>query len=360
MGKRPDCAVTSRRAPVAAHRSRERKRRLAAVVPWVTAVSLSVSQLPARARAQEHIGFDSRSEHSFSGFGVQVWPLSAHQAVRDQLLRGLRVRYLRLSVDIKVPEPRIRDHMSVQDVTAAIDETEATPAGKTRTDAYRALRREIDQLEVQLHLIVWQAPRNWTRFLRASGSKTFVTINPEYIADYANYIVAQVLYARRIGFHPIAVALTNEPNGGWNTLLSPEQYASLLAKVRAGMNSRGLRSIEIEGPETTGPGAELPYLAAIRRSNEGAFLSAVSIHLYERSPLPDAYQALQREMAAAAGGLPLFVTEYRNDSSRWAQTPMSPPALRGPREATDSPAFGVAVVRDTLRLVGAGANAVFY
>ena len=151
---------------------------------------------------------------------------------------------MRVGFTTNLLEEQLKNHMSVAALSAAITKA----ADDNQTAVYSRLHDEINQLHVGLDLAFWQVPSIWCTG-DSDGVVTHSLINPDHIQDYANWIVAHLLYAKRLRLVPKPIEMINEPDTTTGTQFTPEEYDALLFAVRATLDRNGLTSVGIAGPD---------------------------------------------------------------------------------------------------------------
>lgn len=307
----------------------------------------------------DQVVFDFDQAHNFAGLGAHIWLNPTQQAARDAVFRDLHMRFLRASVYPKGSEDQFQGHMSVEELTDLL-KADDSPAFQAHEIAFQ---KEVESLGAELHLVSWEMPPAWRN---DSPDHKHRKANSDYIPDYANLVVARVLYARTLGFKPAYIELTNEPDGDWNTQYTPEQYDALVVAARATLDKYNLQDVKIEGPGVgLGGGTDhvANYLNAIRTSGHGDLLGLVTAHDYDVSRVGSKWPRLNFILpAVAAFGRPLnlYYTEFGNSSHYWGQPPYTGGVkFRSAHNGVDTPDFGVTSGGDAIKLMAEGANAEF-
>jgi hypothetical protein len=316
------------------------------------------SILAPRAVADDNLVFDFRSPRNFFGLGVQLWPATNHLAERDALLRDLHVRYVRVGFTTKVAEEQLKNHMSVADISSEITKT----VDLDQTAVYSQLHDEIKQLHLKLDFVFWQVPSVWC-INEGDSEVSHARINPDNIQDYANWIVAHLLYAKRIRLLPSTIELINEPDSITGTQFSPEQYDALVFAARVTLDRYGLASVGIEGPGVGSASTVEAYTQVLERTGHISLLKQLSWHDMDtaRRPEPAGFAGAPLRLLANAHQLPIAITEFSSESPQWDRPPYdSGPKTRGENNAADSPDFAVSVVAEAIKLIGDGANSLCY
>ena len=226
-----------------------------------------------------------------------------------------------------------------------------------------AFQKEVESLGAELHLVSWEMPQPWRN---DSPDHKHRKANSDHIADYANLVVARVLYAKALGFKPAYIELTNEPDGDWNTQYTPGQYDALVVAARTTLDKYNLQDVKIEGPGIgLGGGTDhvANYLNAIRTNGHGDMLGLVTAHDYDVSRVGSKWPRLNFILPAIqAFGRPLdlYYTEFGNSSHYWGQPPYTGGVkFRSAHNGVDTPDFGVTSGGDAIKLMAEGANAEF-
>jgi hypothetical protein len=322
---------------------------MTAILAWV---------LVPRATAEDNLVFDFASARNFSGLGIQLWPATNHLAERDALLRDLHVRYVRVGLTMKVADEQLKNHMSVAEISSEI--TKAVDADQTT--AYSQLHDEINQLHLKLDFVFWQVPSVWC-INDGDSEISHLRINPDNIQDYANWIVAHLLYAKRIRLLPRMIELINEPDSASGTEFSPEQYDALVFAARATLDRYGLASVGIQGPGVGSSSTVEAYTQVLERTSHISLLKQLSWHDMDtvRRPEPAGFAGAPLALLANAHHLPIAITEFSSENPNWDRPPYdSGPRTRSDNNAADSPDFAVSVVAEAIKLIGDGANSLSY
>ena len=169
-------------------------------------------------------------------------PHPPHQAEQDAALKDLHVRYVRVAINWSIPAADLtaQSQLSVDDLTALIKKHD-TPRFD---DSVARFATEIKTLGIEMHFIFFMMPKCW--LIQAGPSSWHA--NPDEFENGANWITAQLIRAKAAGLVPSHIEITNEPEGDWNTLFTPEQYDAYLVAVRKALDANGLQDIKIAGP----------------------------------------------------------------------------------------------------------------
>jgi len=308
--------------------------------------------------AQENLVFDFSSPKKFAGLGVELWPVTDHQTERDALLHDLHFKYVRVGFTTNLLEEQLKNHMSVAALSAAITKA----ADDNQTAVYSRLHDEINQLHVGLDLAFWQVPSIWCTG-DSDGAVTHSRINPDHIQDYANWIVAHLLYAKRLRLLPKTIEMINEPDTTNSTQFTPEQYDALLFAVRATLDRNGLTSVGIAGPDVGSASTVQAYTQVLERTGHISLLAKLSWHDMDtvKRPEPAGFAGVPVGLLATAHRLPIAITEFSSVSPQWDRLPYdSGPKARGENNAADSPDFAVSVVAEAIKLIADGADSLYY
>ena len=310
------------------------------------------------AAAQENLVFDFSSPKKFAGLGVELWPVTDHQTERDALLHDLHFKFVRVGFTTNLLEEQLKNHMSVAALTAAITKA----ADDNQTAVYSRLHDEISQLHVGLDLAFWQVPSVWC-IGDSDGAVTHNRISPDHIQDYANWIVAHLLYAKRLRLLPKTIEMINEPDTTSSTEFTPEQYDALLFAVRATLDRNGLSTVGIAGPGVGSASTVEAYTQVLERTGHISLLTKLSWHDMDtvKRPEPAGFTGVPMGLLARAHHLPIAITEFSNASPQWDRLPYdSGPKARGQNNAADSPDFAVSVAAEALKLTADGADSLYY
>ena len=134
--------------------------------------------------------FDFSKAHDYMGVGAQVWPWGnkEHMDTVTQMLRDMNARFVRVSIGGKIPDEQALVDQSVEQYLAVI---EANDTPKQRQN-FMYFRDKMNSLGVGLHLSAWMMPKNW--MIPGSKNPNFPHVDRRRINDYANLIVAQLIY----------------------------------------------------------------------------------------------------------------------------------------------------------------------
>ncbi|HEX5687921.1 MAG TPA: hypothetical protein VFY73_28220 [Ideonella sp.] len=325
------------------------------------------------------IDFDFSRAHDFIGFGTQVWlkgdrggadaagpklgpkareKLAATNAAADsdeagtQLLKELNARFVRVSLIPKVTFDQLRPGMSVDQLLEVLQRND-NPAQRDRLAAFN---RRMKELNIQPVLIFWRMPEPWAeKRMQKAGSKGQAHFaKNEHLQDYANFLTAQMVWLQRQGVQAVAVELTNEPHGAWDTKYEREQYAALVLKTRAAMDARGLQSWAIAGPGTGIRNFD-HYIGGIVNANATKALGFISAHSYVTPQVLADHAAPGMASFLGRGKFgPIMVTEFgvkkHNDDDPEAASDLD----------VGSTAYAVQAAASATLLLGQGASALIY
>jgi hypothetical protein len=320
-----------------------------------------------------------QSTHRYAGHGFQVWVPSrtADQRALLALLESTRARYVRLSM---FPNSVLGDKATGRPYSALLEAIRASYLASPRAGdpapiiTLKSFVGSLKRLDVEAIAINWNAPQELRRDRALPGGKVSKQLDPGKVPAFARYISAEIRVLGELdrALLPRYVEVVNEPDGNWNTQITPEGYAQLVADLQGLFREQGLSGVGILGPGTATMRAGVPYIekgmsVAGRQTYSG--LSGISVHAWDSrsggvdgvAGIPTGLVRISREL-----GLPVFVTEYNEDSSKW-----SPPAFAcGPRTPVsarctgttgyDAVGYGVAVVAQALKLISDGASALVF
>jgi hypothetical protein len=289
-----------------------------------------------------------------------MWATPEFASERDALIRDLHITWARVAITPKLAEEDVADHMSTADVLAAIERARATKGGRQAEERYKAFAAEAGRLGLKLHFVSWAPPRRWmetVQFQRQSIHRMLT----ERVGDYANYVAAEVIDAKRNGLTAEAIEFVNEPNT-YEDRFKPEVYAAAVPQVRAALDAAGFQALGIEGPGTSQTYAAGRYLEALRDTRSLATLRFISMHDYDTVNLPE--PSGLAGLADARGLIPprdpIYITEFGSSAPRWKALPYAggPMDRVAGRLPTAEPPYAVATVAEGLRLIGDGATGV--
>jgi len=72
--------------------------------------------------AQDHLAIDFGQAHNYAGFGANVWLHPPHQPEQDDMMKALKMRYVRVDIQWEIPLPDLttKTHFSVEDISELI------------------------------------------------------------------------------------------------------------------------------------------------------------------------------------------------------------------------------------------------
>jgi len=325
------------------------------------------------------LDFDFAQAHDFIGFGTQVWlrgdrggadaagpklgpkareRLAATNAAGDSdeagtaLLKELNARFVRVSLIPKITFDQLRPGMSVDQLLEVLQRND-NPAQRDRLAAFN---RRMKELNIQPVLIFWRMPEPWSekRVQKAGSKQQAHFAKTENLGDYANLLTAQMVWLQRQGVQAVAVELTNEPQGAWDTQFEREQYAALVLKTRAAMDARGL-----QGWAIAGPGAGIRdfdhFIGGMVNANAAKALGYVSAHSYVTPQvLADSAGPGMASFLGRGKFGPILITEFgvkkHNDDDAQAAADLD----------VNSPAYAVQAAASATLLLGQGASGLIY
>jgi hypothetical protein len=213
-----------------------------------------------------------------------------------------------------------------------------------------------------LDLVFWQVPSAFC-IGDNDGVVNHNRVNPEHIQDYANWIVAHLLYAKHLRLLPRTIEMIYEPDTTSGTQFTPEQYDALLFAVRATLDRNGLTAVGIAGPSVGSATTVEAYTQVLERTGHISLLTKLSWHDLDtaKRPEPAGFAGVPLRLLATAHQLPIAITEFSSISPQWDRLPYdSGPKSRGENNAADSPDFAVSVLAETLKLIADGADSLCY
>jgi hypothetical protein len=317
----------------------------------------------------------SVASHRFEGHGYQVWLQSGdedQQALFD-LLEATKTGIVRLSL-FSQPDLEegwwLRPEASLLAAIRGAYLRPASPGYPTRLAQVGKMAARLKKMGAEILAINWSAPAGLRRDTVRPGRKESRHLDPARIPDLARFIAAQIQVLRELQPEslPRYIEPINEPDGDWNTRIAPDDYARLVRHIRDSLRERGISGIGLVGPGTGTMRAGIPYVRAGAGPHAAfADLQALSVHAWDSrladvngiARLPDEIVKVSRALR-----LPIYVTEYSEDSGRW-----SPPAYAcGPRTLIsarctgpapfDTPGYGIAVAGQAVQLLSDGASAL--
>ena len=153
--------------------------------------------------------FDTVNRHKFRDIGAQMWATPDFTAERDAIIRDLHMTWARIELGPRLTADDLAEHMSVDDVLVLVECNRERELDQIILQRYQALHDELRRTGVRVHAIVWSPPERWMEYTTFQGA-AIKQINPVHLADYANVIAANLIYARRNGLETEAVEFVND------------------------------------------------------------------------------------------------------------------------------------------------------
>ena len=258
--------------------------------------------------------------HTFLGFGAQIWDFSADTA---RVCSDLNIRYVRVS-----------------STSAAV---QASAAG------------------MNILLLRWSAPAQWL-----DGNNALM---PQYVDDYAALWANTVADLAAAGLTPACIELSNEPDGDWNTYISPANYNTLVKLTRAELDARGLFDVGIVGPGLTHldwNNHNSTWIGALD-AQAVASLAAWGSHTWDdgslctggASCIHSRWPDFGDSADARDPTLPKFITEFATKENTFHGVTYPHPDLFRDYNATNSMPYAVRVYENALALLNCGAHVPF-
>ncbi len=316
------------------------------------ALALGAALLSPLAHAAEAT-FDFGNSHTFLGFGTQVWLNNKNPGVTSQMLKDLNARFVRVSLNPKVPLKELREGMTVEEGLALIKKHDSAE----QRERFTEFRDQMRALGITPHLIFWRVPEPWVKTQsKKVGSKSKANYAvPELIDDYARSIVAQLLYLKGLGIEPDGIELVNEPHGAWGTKFVPAQYAKLALSTRKALDEHGLKAIKIDGPGT-GLRQFDHFIGGLKEANAEKALGYVSAHVYDTPEvLADRRDVSTASFMGQGKFGPIMITEFGVKQHSDEDDFFADDELQ-----VTTPEFAVHAASSAVLLLGKGASGLIY
>jgi hypothetical protein len=285
--------------------------------------------------------FECAVSHSYTGFGLNVWPLPGRLPAMLNLLPQLSVNFARPPLLPFVDKEDVPEGLSFDGLLNWLEGL-ARKQQELAPDGGFSVFHRLQTLGIALVPASWGIPRNWGQD-RQSGPMRH--IQDGRVDDYGRLLAAGVALLAKHGIRLHAIELLNEPVGK----ISPPQYTRLIQSFRSWQSRSGVGPTPVAGPGTAFTVGNARYLQA--GEEQGIRPDIISTHAYDPTKTRElpSVQSLVSE-SARGGRKPLFVTEYGIVPKAWFD-----------REgANDLPAYAVLTAGETLALYSTGANTVFY
>lgn len=294
--------------------------------------------------------------HSFTGFGLNVWPLPGRERPLMALLKEMRVNFVRWKLLPDLERANIQDALSFSATVRWVEDFALTQDDVAGQGGFTFFNR-LNSLGINQLAASWAVPTKWRIAHPTSEQRNPSPIDDLRIDDYGRLLAAEIAVLERRSIRPYAIELLNEPI----TKISPDQYTRLLNSFRKWRIQSNLPAIHVAGPGAVHTWDNVNFLRALAQA--GSRLDIVSTHTWDSNETRRLASLAPLTRNIPAGwSAPLFVTEYGFDEDRWYRSPYTggPRTAGGGRNAVDDVPFGVATAAQTLALLGSGANAVFY
>lgn len=301
--------------------------------------------------------FDStRLPEPLLGFGAEIWP---GDVAWPAALDPLGARLVRISLNANLGSATLPVGLSPEEWDAWLGAygLDLAPTFLLDLQATQALTeaRDMDWIAHP-----WEAPPAWEN----GGG----VILPERVADFAALTAAHMTWLSDHGIHPRWLELTNEPDGTWNTYLSPDDYDALVVAVRADLDARGLGDIGIVGPGLAvlggwdEPAAYVPTL-----SDEAvAALDAWSVHTWDDYAeageghvfLEERWAIFTAQVEARDPTKPILVTEMGSKDASFAGANYALPDPGVCGYSTESHGYAIRMLAHAAVALASGADAI--
>lgn len=326
-----------------------RQNSVARILGLVAAVLLATTQTASAKAPLATVQFDCTVTHPYTGFGLNIWPLPGRSPALLQLLSDLRVNFVRWSMLPPAQRKNVPDGLSYPGLIDWLENLAVTQRQLEPDRGFAVLQR-VQSLGIAQMPASWGVPRGW-RMARAeqqepsSGKRMPEPIDEMRVDDYGRLVAAGVAVLLRHGIKPYAIELLNEPAGK----LRPREYVDLIRSFRASQAAVGVAPTPIAGPGTARTIGNAPYLRALQEQRTE--LDIVSTHAYDggRKQQLTGLAAVRAALPPGARK-PVFVTEYGIGPRAWFQQD----------EASDTEAYAIVIVAQTLALLGDGASTAFF
>lgn len=280
------------------------------------------------------VTFSTAATRSFDGYGANL-PVPAESEQRGAIdaLKSLHMTWVKVDFESPFTGPRGGPaplglspdtlHETIRSAMAAY--VEDHPAGA-------AFLRKLHANGIRVVATTYHAPKNFLTIQAGAradgGDRKFV--RQETLGDFVQFYVAWLRVLDEMQLAPDLVELTNEPNGAWAQKFTPQQFATLVVGIQAGLKLNGLKQI-IAAPGTAGKQIDTTFLAAIQESGAVASLAAINVHAYytlaKGAPLAEDPGYARMFDTARRANIPLMVTEFGGKAEQGDKSAPPLPAL---------------------------------
>ncbi len=258
--------------------------------------------------------------HEFWGLGAQTWDASADTL---RVYNDLNIQYVRVS---------------------------STSAAVVAAN-----------MGINVMFLRWSVPSQWV-----DGDNELLT---EYVDDYAVYWADTVGNLAAGGLVPPYIELSNEPDGNWNTYISPANYNTLVKLTRVELDARGLADVGIVGPSLANldwDNHNSTWINALDAQGV-ASLAVWGSHTWDdHGSCGDGAGCINRQWPdfgdsadAQDSSLPKFISEFATKENVFHGVTYPHPDSYRDYNATNSMPYAARVYENGLALVNRGANVPF-
>jgi len=298
----------------------------------------------------------------YRGFGIGIHP---GDVIYSEAFDELDLEYVRMELgpvwyDLAEQIPA---GVSVAELQAFIERNYNGDA-YNRLEGARYTHGFLRARDIQLILIHFELPYHW----RAQGGLgVFLS---EHIDDLARFYAAHLLFLESHGVQIDYIELANEPDGHWNGLVTPADYARLVKSCREIFDENGLHAVKILGPGLAFLnlyGKTPAYLSALGQDASDA-LFGWSMHTWDevefvQSNPEYAYGVWQPFFDGIYktdpdGTKPLFLTEYGSDVTHYGGVDYASPRVQVAETVVDTWDYALRVMANSINHLNRGVNAL--
>jgi O-glycosyl hydrolase len=304
------------------------------------------------AEADSSVSIDFGAAHNFTGIGTQIQLKAGRCQDEAQLLRDMNAQFVRVSII-----PAIRENVPTGQSVEQYSQLLQSLIPPRLANNTAALRTVLEQTHIKPHIVFWHMPDSWEEAVvkKAGKKKEAHKAEDARIPDWANLLTAQILWITKQGIEPYAVELTNEPQGGWDTKYTPEQYADLVLATRRSLDAHGLQRIRIEGPGT-GVRNFPEFMQGLRAKGAQSQLAFITAHAYQTpQAMDDPRTAGYSEFLGHGQYGEIVMTEFGVKKHNAEDVEAASADID-----VGSHEYGLATGAESLKLLGKGASSVIY
>lgn len=303
-----------------------------------------------------------KTQGDYLGFGIGIHP---GDVLYEEAFDELDLEYVRMELGplwYAVRE-RIPEGASVAALRDFVERNYNGDA-EERLEGAQYSHAFLRARDIEIILIHFELPYQWRKDDKSGLFKS------EHIVDLAKFYTAHLLYLKEQGITIDYMELANEPDGHWNGHIPPKDYARLVVTCDRLFQEHGLGDVKILGPGLAFLnlyGQTEDYMKALSKGAAKS-LDGWSAHTWDEVEFLDsnpeyAYGVWKPflegvKKAETHQAMPLFLTEYGSDVTRFGDRHYTSPRDEIVGSVTDSWDYAVRVSANSLSHLNRGINAL--